>query len=220
MPTNLPPLSLKRFSLYCSELVIMDKRDRTWVDEPRVLLAWHQLFFTYLAVAAYVNVPGLGFLLESHPLAMLINRIILLVSYLTLIVLHARLAVYHFKYLVVERKDLRISSIAFMWVGWAYLFSLLYRGLYFLHPTLFSYPFPPIAPGPVNAAVGFPTVFVSHAEWFIYSASTTFSIPTPGITSASFLVSAINTTEVLGSTLIVALVIATFGAALLDSKRR
>ncbi len=211
MRTNIPKMSLAKLSLYISEWFLLSENSESWVDEPQVLIAWHALFFTSVALFLIFCVPILfQSFFEASSTASYVFRLITVLVVGILILIFSILSAAYYRHLLLTGRDLRFSSVANFWVGWITLFGLLYRGCYFIRPSFFSWEHPLIVPGATLEPLNYFKSLQIGTEFILYSACTATAVPLHGFTPNSTIISAFNVVETIGSVLIIGLLVATF----------
>jgi hypothetical protein len=209
-PENMPKLGLLRLSVYVADLLLIGDGDIEAVREPKVRTAWHTFLFSF-GIYCLLLVLGVRIVeAMASPAWAFLWRIFSCLLNLWLLGSLATVANYHYRYLMLTEKDLRFRNIAFFFWASVLLYGLLYRNLYVLAPSFFSYPTPVVVPSPNLVALPPWTSLRLSFDFLLYSACTAVSIGYPRIASTSALVSFLNVTQALGSLLIVALLVATF----------
>jgi hypothetical protein len=205
-------MGFKKFSLYISELSLRRDSSETWLNEPKVLVAWHSFFFSFWAGAGLDFIMRFvltDFFVVSAP-ATFGLRCFDIVWTGVLISELSILAALHFRFLLLTGRDLRLSSVAFFWTLWVTLFAFMYRNCYTIRPSLFLYPSPVVTPrATLGLYVGLWSAIKEMTHFVVYSACVSTSLLPPGLASNSMTVSALNVVEVIGSLLTVGLLIAT-----------
>jgi hypothetical protein len=218
--TNLPKVSLIRLSLYISEWFLLSEDSEIWVDEPRVLIAWHLFFFSTSVVMLVTIAARLLFtsVLENSAVATLILRWWECAGIGATLPIYATLAARFYQHLLLTGRDLRFRSVALFWCVWIILFGLLYYLLYLLAPTSINYQHPVFVPQTTLVAVSILLKYKMIAYFMTYSACIATAISFPNITSNSLVASILNVAEATGSILFIALIVATFAGKAISGK--
>jgi hypothetical protein len=218
--TNLPKLSLMRLSLYVSEWFLLAEDSETWVNEPRVLIVWHLLFFSILMISLVPIAATALFtsVLENSAVATLILRWWQCAGFAAIVPILATLVTRFYQYLLLTGHDLRFRSVALFWSFWIVLFGRLYFALYDLAPTSISYQHPLFVPKTTLVALPLLLSYQMLGYFITYSACVATAISFPNITSNSLVASILNVVEATGSILFIALIVATFAGKAVSGK--
>lgn len=208
----LPKLNIWELSLYIADLVLVSDGSIEWVKEPRIRRLWQVNLFSLLVLALLQSGGGAALegVLDQSASATLVWRCFFALGSVWLLCTTALLTCRYYRYLLITGKDVRFRHIAIFWSSWVVLFGYLYRALYFLKPSLYSFADPALVPQKTLSFIGVLPGVKLTMQFLLYSASITVTLSVPGLSSSSFLVSSLNLFEVLGSVLLAGLLIATF----------
>ncbi len=204
--------SWREFSLAIADQFLISEDSGEWIKVPQVRRAWYLVIVSTLVFIAY-NYVGSLVIFEwaaSSVSLTLMWRLTVLSGFCWLLILEGILASAYYRYLLSTGRDLRFRNIVTFWAAWVLLFAYLYESVYFLNPTLFSYPMATVIPGKTMQHFGILGTMKTFSHFLLYSAANTVSLTVPGLTSASFVVSTLNLAEAIGSLMLLVLLVATF----------
>jgi hypothetical protein len=221
MRTNLPKTTFLKFSLYVSEWLLLSDDSESWVQEERVLIAWHFLFFCSLGLWLLNNAPLVApdWLAQSvgGTLAYRLCRVLLAAI---LIPIFVALVTRFYKHLLLTNRDLRFSSLTFFWILWVTIYGMLYHFLYDLSPVLFTWPHALYVPTPTYIRLPWLIRIQSSGVFYTYSGCISTALSFPFVNSNSLLVSILNISEAVGSISFIALVVGTFAGKKMSAKQK
>jgi hypothetical protein len=207
----LPKLNFRELALYVADLWLVSDGAIEWVKEPRIRRLWYALFFSTLGFGftLYLVPVVLEAVLKRSASATLVYRWFMVLGFAWLLGLIALMAWRYYRRLLLTGKDVRFSNIVVFWASWVLVFAYLYDSLYDVAPSFYAFAHPPFVPQSTYSYVGL-LGMRAFLNFLLYSASTTVTLSVPGLSSSSFLVSALNLVEVIGSVLLGAILVATF----------
>jgi hypothetical protein len=217
----LPKLNLRELSVYFADLWLVSDNSVEWVKEPRVRRVW-QIYFFSACFIMFVRVVVVRFvepILMGSSLATLVWRWFSVLGMAWMLVTTVLLTSYYYRFLMLVGKDVRFRNIVVFWCTWVSLFGILYRDLYNLKPSLYSFSNPALIPQVTFVYLGLLINVKLGLQFLLYSACATIDENLPGLSSSSFLVSGLNLVEAIGSLLLAGLLLATFVNKSATSKR-
>jgi hypothetical protein len=207
----LPRLNVRELALYFADLWLVSEGSIEWVKETRIRRLWYTLFFSQVGFifTVYLVPAVIDGELKRSTSATLVWRCFLVLGFVWLLGLIALMAWRYYRHLLLTGKDVRFSNIPVFWATWVLVFAYLYYCLYNVAPSFYAFAHPPFVPQSTYSYVGL-LGMRALLQFLLYSACTTVALAPPGLSSSSFLVSALNLIEVLGAVLLGAILVATF----------
>jgi len=208
MPTRtkrLPPRKsgARQLAVYLGDLVLVSDKSFKWTEHKAVRRLWITQMWSFWLLLLMTGLHiVLELTLQPPPLIDTAWLVFTTVATSWLLLLEALIAMAFYRHLLLTGKVLRLAPIVFFWLAWVLMFAQLYFRLYTIWPGFYS-----------HSQLSFGTLgwfTLIDLPFLVYSAAVTFTVSTPGLSSASFLVTSLNVVEVIGNVTLIALFVSTF----------